>query len=93
VNDITVHYHLLIPMLVSVLGLVTIVSFRKRLFNRDKLLWTSLSVFLVVYLFIVGNAMYDDIYYQWELNRYDLDKDGLFAGEEITKTRKRQCNA
>ena len=29
--------------------------------------------------------MYDDIYYQWDLNRYDLDKDGLFGGEEITK--------
>ena len=49
------------------------------------MLWTSLTVFLVVYLFIVGSAMYDDIYYQWDLNRYDLDKDGLFGGEEITK--------
>jgi hypothetical protein len=85
VNDITVHYHLVIPTLISVLGLVTIVIFRKRLFSRGKWLWTSLTVFLVVYLFIVGSAMYDDIYYQWDLNRYDLDKDGLFGGEEITK--------
>jgi len=85
VNDITVHYHLAIPTLISVLGLVTIVIFRKRLFSRDKWLWTSLTVFLVVYLFIVGSAMYDDIYYQLDLNRYDLDKDGLFGGEEITK--------
>jgi hypothetical protein len=85
VNDITVHYHLAIPTLISGVGLVTIVIFRKRLFGRDKWLWTSLTVFLVVYLFIVGNAMYDDIYYQWDLNRYDLDKDGIFGGEEITK--------
>ena len=84
-NDITVHNHLAIPTLISVLGLVTMVICRKRLFRSDKWLWTSLTVFLVVYLFIVGSAMYDDIYYQWDLNRYDLDKDGLFGGEEITK--------
>ena len=29
-------------------------------------------------------ATFDDIYYQWDLNRYDLDKDGMFSGEEIT---------
>jgi hypothetical protein len=85
VNDITVHYHLAIPTLISVLGLVTIGIFRKRLFNKDKWLWTSLTVFLMVYLFVVGSATYDDIYYQWDLNRYDLDKDGLFGGVEITK--------
>ncbi len=44
-----------------------------------------MTVFLVAYLFIVGNATYDDIYYQWDLNRYDLDKDGIFGGQEITK--------
>lgn len=26
-----------------------------------------------------------DIYYQWNVNRYDLNKDGLFNGEEITR--------
>jgi hypothetical protein len=30
----------------------------------------------------------DDIYYQWDLNRYDLDKDGLFGGQEITDEQK-----
>ena len=28
--------------------------------------------------------MIQDIYYQVDLNRYDLDKDGFFGGEEIT---------
>jgi hypothetical protein len=42
-------------------------------------------VFFVVYLFIVGGALYEDIYYQWDLNRYDLNKDGLFNGQEVTK--------
>jgi energy-coupling factor transporter transmembrane protein EcfT len=84
VNDITIHYHLLIPTLVSIAGLVTIAIFRQRLFKRDKWLWTSVTVFLVIYLFIVGSATYDDIYYQWDLNRYDVDKDGIFSGDEIT---------
>lgn len=47
-----------------------------------------MTVFLAVYLFVVGGATYDDIYYQWDLNRYDLDKDGLFGGEEITEEQK-----
>jgi hypothetical protein len=42
------------------------------------------TVFLAVYLFIVGSSMSYDIYYQLDLNRYDLDKDGFFGGQEIT---------
>lgn len=48
------------------------------------MLWTSIVVFLVLYLLIVGTATFDDIYYQWDLNRYDLDKDGMFSGNELT---------
>ena len=40
--------------------------------------------FLILYLFIVGTAIFENIYYQWDLNRYDLDKDGMFEGAEIT---------
>jgi hypothetical protein len=25
------------------------------------------------------------MYYQWDLNRYDLDKDGFFGGQEVTR--------
>ncbi len=42
-------------------------------------------VFLSLYILIVGSAAFDDIYYQWDLNRYDLDKDGFFSGAELTK--------
>lgn len=52
---------------------------------KKRRLWTSVIVFLVFYLFIVGGATCTDIYYQWDLNRYDLNKDGLFSGNEITK--------
>ena len=49
------------------------------------MLWSSVTVFIVLYALIVGSAAYNDIYYQWDLNRYDLDKDGFFGGQEITK--------
>lgn len=42
-------------------------------------------VFLFVYISVVGVATYNAIYYQWDLNRYDLDNDGFFGGQEITK--------
>lgn len=83
-DEITIPYHLAIPTIICVVGLVIILIYRKRLFSKNKLFWTSLTIFLVLYLFIVGSATYDDIYYQWDLNRYDLDKDGMFGGEEIT---------
>jgi hypothetical protein len=83
-DEITINYYLLIPTIISIMALGTIFYFRKKLFSKRKLLWTSLTVFFVVYLFVVGSAIYDDIYYQWNVNRYDLNKDGLFNGEEIT---------
>lgn len=51
-----------------------------------------MTVFLVVYLYIVGSSTYDDIYYQLDLNRYDLDKDGFFSGEEINKEQEAAMN-
>ncbi len=83
-DEITIPYHLAIPTIICVVGLVIILIYRNRLFSKKKLFWTSLTIFLVLYLFIVGSATFDDIYYQWDLNRYDLDKDGMFGGVEIT---------
>ena len=75
------------PSIVGICALVIIFIKRHRLFNDQnrKLFWMSLIVFFVIYVFIVGGATINDIYYQWDLNRYDLDKDGMFGGAEITK--------
>ena len=83
-SEITIPYHLATPTIICTIGLIAILVYRKRLFTKSKLFWTSLTVFLALYLFIVGSATFDDIYFQWDLNRYDLDKDGMFGGEEIT---------
>lgn len=84
-NEITIPYHLAIPSIICIVGLLAILLCRKKLFRKNRILWTTITVFLVCYLFIVGGATYDDIYYQWDLNRYDLNKDGLFGGAEVTK--------
>lgn len=86
-NPISIPYHLVIPSALCVIGLFTIFVKRKYLFSgRGKtVLWTNVTVFLFLYLFIVGSATYNDIYYQWDLNQYDLDKDGFFVGKEVTK--------
>gem|GEM_PF-740089 len=84
-TEITIPYHLAIPTILCIVGLVTILYFRQGLFSNNKGLWVSVTVFLVIYFFIVGSATYYDIYYQWDLNRYDLDNDGFFGAQEITK--------
>lgn len=88
-NEITIPYHLAIPTIICLIGLAAILFYRKNLFSKNKLLWTSVTVFIVLYIFIVGQAVYEDIYCQWDLNRYDLDKDGFFGGQEITKDQER----
>jgi hypothetical protein len=88
VDGITIHYHLAIPTIISFVGLLIIVVCRRRLFPRHPCFWTSVTVFFALYLFVVGSALYNDIYYQWDLSRYDLDKDGIFGGNEITEDQK-----
>jgi len=39
---------------------------------------------VAIYLIIVGGALYLDTYYQWDLNKYDLDKDGFFGSPNET---------
>ena len=83
-DETTIPYHLVIPTIICLVGLGTIIFYRKRLFTKNKLIWTSVTVFLVLYFFIVGMATFDAIYYQLDLNSYDLNKDGMFGGKEIT---------
>lgn len=52
--------------------------------NKRKWFWISIIAFFLIYSIVVGSAIYDDLYYQWDLNRFDLNKDGFFGGSEIT---------
>ena len=86
-SEITIPYHLAFPTVICIVGLLTILLFRKRIFTtkRNKIFWISLIVFLSCYALFVGGATYIDMYYQWDLNRYDLDKDGFFGEQEVTR--------
>jgi energy-coupling factor transporter transmembrane protein EcfT len=88
-NPITIPYHLAIPSLVCILLLILIGFKRKKLFRQKKWIWISITIFLLLYIAIVGSATYVDVLYQWELNKYDLDKDGFFGGIEITDAQKK----
>jgi hypothetical protein len=87
-------YHLFIPTLICAVLLILIIVRRKELFNKydQRSLWISIIAFLTVYGLVVGGATYDDIYYQWDLNRYDLDGNGFFEGKEITKDQEAAMN-
>jgi hypothetical protein len=84
-NDITINQYLAIPTIVC---LITLTAFLiKGQKNKEKQrtpFYFSFITFLTIYLVIVGGALYLDIYYQWDLNKYDLDKDGFFGSPNET---------
>lgn len=84
-NKIIIPYHLIIPTAIGVILVILILLYRKKLIAKNKLLWITLLVFIAVYTFLIGRAAFKDIYYQWNLSRYDLNKDGIFIGQEVTK--------
>jgi hypothetical protein len=85
-NPITVPIHLFLPAVLSLLVLLWILAKRKEMFEnrKGKANWIALVIFLTIYGLVVGGATYDDIKYQKEINRFDLNGDGFFSGKEIT---------
>ncbi|WP_330442914.1 hypothetical protein [Flavobacterium sp. C4GT6] len=88
-EHISVSYHLLIPSLICSIGLCIICFNLKKLLARNKVFWIAAIAFFTIYLFIVGSALYDTYYYEWSLNQYDLNKDGIFSGNEINEDQKK----
>lgn len=84
-NEISIPIHLIIPTFFCFVGFTFIVLYRKKVLVGNKLLRLSIALFFLLYVLIVGSAAISDIYYQWNMNQYDLDRDGFFSGAEITK--------
>lgn len=84
-NPISLPYHLLLPALISLGLLVMILIFSKRIFKNSnrKGIWISIIAFLIIYMIILGLTLFDDIYFQWDLNNYDLNMNGIFESDEI----------
>ena len=89
-TQITIPYHLIIPAIILILILGILFIKRKSIFGNEKRkwFWISLTIFFLLYFFILGGATYSDIYAQWNLNKFDLNKDGFFSGNEITRDQK-----
>ena len=85
-REINLPYHLIIPTIISILILGIIFYKRNRLFKKGKWkwFWISLTIFFTIYLFIVGGATYSDISSELDLQKFDLNGDGFFSGNEIT---------
>jgi len=79
-----VHLSIITVVIICLLGFIGLK--RKKFFiSKKKSFWLAVVVFLSVYLLILGLAIITDVYYQWNLERYDLDGDGFFSGKEQTK--------
>jgi len=84
-TQITIPYHLFIPALISLILFLLIIALWKKIFSRSKKksVWVSILFFLIIYTIIVGSATFEDIYCQLDLNKYDLNMDGVFSVNEI----------
>lgn len=84
-TPISIPYHLFIPALTCLILLILIAIKWKSIFikSKRKSTWAAIVVFLIIYMVIVGDAMFTDIYCQWDLNKYDLNMNGIFESDEI----------
>jgi hypothetical protein len=87
-SEITLPFHLAIPALLCLAALMAMAVFRHRLFGANRRFWVSAAAFFAVYLLITGAATLTDIWYQWDVHRYDLDQDGFFDAHETTEAQK-----
>lgn len=84
-DEITMPYHILFPLGISICLLVFYFLRRKSYTDKNKkAFWIAIVVFFLVYSIILTIAMISGLSYQVQLNNFDLNGDGLFSGEEIT---------
>ncbi|WP_047247485.1 hypothetical protein [Maribacter thermophilus] len=85
-ESISIPYHLIVPSVIGFLGICLLILFKKRFWTKiyQKSFWLSAIMFFALYTIIVGWAAYEDIWLQIELNKYDLNGNLLFDGDECT---------
>ena len=81
-ENITVKKHLVIALIFAIL--ILIYSFKSK--HKRKLL---INLFLGTYIVIIAYIIFYDIYLQYYLNNFDIDKNGFFNGDEITTEQKK----
>ena len=81
-ENITLKKHLLIALVIAILFLIFSIKFK----YKRKLL---VKLFLSIYILIITYVIFYDIYLQYNLNGFDIDKNGFFNDLEITIEQKR----
>lgn len=83
---ITIPTFFLVPVLISLLLFIVLILQRSYfcINPKRKCFWISLIVFLLIYVFIVGCALFDDLYFQSLSREFDLNKDGIIDSSEDT---------
>lgn len=81
-ENITVKKHLVIALIFAILILIFSFKFK----HKRKLL---INLFLGTYILIIAYVILYDIHLQYNLNSFDIDKNGFFSGSEITIEQKK----
>lgn len=81
-ENITIKNQLVIALVIAILLLIFSAKFK----HKRKLL---VKLFLSIYILIIAYVILYDIYLQYNLNSYDIDKNGFFSGSEITTEQKK----
>ena len=75
---------LLTVTILCVMTLILLAIWNKRIrLSRGQIFFISTLIFVFTYLYFVGTALFEDMYCQWDVNKYDLNQDGIFSGTEI----------
>lgn len=83
-NHIQPPTHLIIALIVTIIIIGVLLFFKKKLLAHRKWLFISSIIFLCIYFIVVGTAVYQDINLKLALQKFDLNGDGFFNGNEIT---------
>ena len=80
-------YHQILPVLISLLGIIILILFRKKVPKRSYLfsLWVSGIVFFSVYIILIVSTAMLDAHYWAEYNSYDLNGNGSMDKSERTE--------
>ncbi|MFH6987869.1 hypothetical protein ACHRVW_09000 [Flavobacterium collinsii] len=77
--------HILFPIIIAFLCLIFLIYKREEvIYKTNKNLFIAFLIFFITYLIVVGSALFHNIFNEINLNKYDLNNDGIFSGEEIT---------
>ncbi len=83
-NIIQPRLHLVIVTIITFFLLVILFCYRRKMLSGNKWLFYYGIIFLSIYFIVVSVATYQDISLQLALQKFDLNSDGFFSGNEIT---------